>query len=245
MHRRLSAPTLGGTLAALLLAVAMLAASPAQAATRGFIVTDFDSLRLEGPIDVTIDTGRGVSARGEGDADLLERLDLSVSARVLTIRLKRSPFESRRETTSGPLRLTLTAPTLRRLQLAGSGSIKARGLDKLRAEIMAAGSGSIAVSGIASDTLSVVQAGSGAIALAGAVKSLTIRVSGSGSLDAKALTAADLDLSLDGSASVDLSTDRTAKIVAAGPGSVIVTGKAACTVRHSGSGAVRCGGRSY
>lgn len=240
MHSGLIAPTLGGALAALLLA-----ASPAQAATRGFIVTDFDSLNLEGPIDVTIETGRGVSARGEGDADLLERLDLSVSARVLTIRLKRSPFESRRETTSGPLRLILTAPTMRRLQLAGSGSIKARGLDKLRAEVMSAGSGSIAVSGIASDTLSVVQIGSGAMALAGTAKSLTVRVSGSGSLDAKALSAADLNLTSDGSASVELAAARMAKIVAVGPGSVAVTGKATCTVRQSGSGAVRCGGRSY
>ena len=225
-------------------ALALLATSPAHAATRGFIVTDFDSLRLEGPIEVSIETGRGVSARGEGDADLLDRLDLAVSARVLTIRLKRSPFESR-ETRNGPLRLTLTAPTLRRLQLSGAGSIKAKGLDKLRAEVISAGSGSIAVAGIATDTLSVAQLGSGAIALAGAAKSLTMRVSGSGSLDAKTLTAADLDLTLDGSASVTLVADRTAKIAATGPGSITITGKAACTVRHTGSGAVTCGARSY
>ncbi|MBT2188966.1 head GIN domain-containing protein [Sphingobium nicotianae] len=239
-HDRLNVPALTGVLAGLLLA-----AAPAQAATRGFIVTDFDSLRLEAPIDISIETGRGISARGEGAAELLERIDLTVSARVLTIRLRPSPFDTRGASNSGPVRLTLSAPNLRRIQLSGAGSIRARGLDKLRAEVMSTGSGSIAISGIESDTLTVGLLGSGAMQLAGNAKSLNVRVSGSGAFDAKALKAADLDLTLDGSANADVTADRTAKIVAIGPGSIAVAGKAACTVRHAGSGTVRCGTQTY
>jgi hypothetical protein len=230
-----------------LLALLLLSVIPAAAgaANRTYIITDFDSLRLEAPIDVAVETGRGISARGEGDGDVLERVELDVSARVLSIRLKSSPYEGRKSATSGMTRLVLTVPALRRIQLSGAGALRAKGLDRARAEILSAGSGSIAVTDIDSDTLNVALVGSGSVALAGKAKSVVMRVSGAGALDAKALSASDLDLRLDGAAAVAVKADRVAKIVAAGPGSILVGGKAACTVNHSGSGAVSCGGSSY
>jgi hypothetical protein len=227
------------------LAGLMLLPAGAQAATRSYIVTDFDSLRLEGPIDVSVQTGRGAAARGEGDRDLLERVDLSVSARVLTIRLKPSPYEARRSGAADTIRLSISVPALRRIQLSGAGSLRSVGLGKGRAEIMMAGSGALDISGIDADTLSLAQFGTGSVLLAGKAKSAGLRVSGAGALDGKALSVTDLDLKLEGAAMVETSAVRTAKIVAVGPGSVIVEGKAACTVSHAGSGAVRCGGRDY
>jgi hypothetical protein len=225
-----------------LIALAALAAAvPAGAATRNYIVTDFDTVRLEGPIEVDVRTGRGVSARGEGDADLLERIDLQVSARVLTIRLKPAFTEARRAPSTAPARLTLGVPNLRRIQLSGAGSLKADGLDRLRAEVVSSGSGSLAVSGIASDNLTVVQVGPGSVQLAGRAKSVAMQVSGSGSLAAGRLVASDLDLAVEGAGSVAASADRSAKIIATGSGSVAIAGKAACTVRQSGSGTVNCG----
>lgn len=233
--------TLRATATVLALGSAMLAASGASAASRTFTVTDFDSVRLEAPFDIALQTGRGVSARAEGEADLLDRVDLSVSARVLTIRLKASPFQSDRNANAGAIRLVLTVSSVRRIQLSGAGSIRATGLDRARAELISTGSGSLVIDGIDSDKLSVLQLGSGAVQLAGKAKSVELRVSGSGSLDAKALTAADLDLTLEGPAMVTAHADRAAKIVATGAGSVIVEGRGACTVNHAGSGLVRCG----
>jgi len=230
MHRRLIA------------LAALLGAAPAGAATRTYIVTDFDTVRLEGPIEVDVRTGKGVSARGEGDADLLERVDLNVSARVLTIRLKPALYEARRGPSPASVRLTLGVPNLRRVQLSGAGSLKADGLDKLRAEVASSGSGSLAISGIASDNLTVAPLGSGSVQLAGKAKSVAMQVSGSGSLAAGGLAVSDLNLVVEGAGSVAASADRTAKIVATGSGSIAVTGKAACTVRQSGSGVVSCGG---
>jgi len=232
-------------LAPRLLALALvLFPAAAPAATRSYIVTDFDSLRVEAPIDVMVQAGRGVTARGDGDRDVLERVDLTVSARVLTIRLKPSPYEGRRGG-AATARLSLTVPALRRIQLTGAGSLQASGLAGSRAEIIAAGDGALSVTRVDSDVLSVTQLGSGSVALAGKVKGLTLRVSGAGALDAAALAAADLDLRLDGPASVTAQADRAARIVAVGPGSVTVAGKGACTVNHVGSGTVTCGGASY
>ncbi|MBB5987380.1 head GIN domain-containing protein [Sphingobium lignivorans] len=222
------------------------AASGASAATRGYIVTDFDSVRLEGPIEVTVRTGRGVSARGEGDADLLDRVQLSVSARVLTIRLRPSPYEARRGTaSSGPIRLFLSAPSLRRVQLSGAGTLRADGLARARSEIVTAGSGTLEISGIDADDLSVAQLGAGSITLSGKAKRTALRASGSGVIAAEALRSADFDLTLDGSADVTATAERSARLIVIGSGSARIEGPAACTVSRSGNGAVLCGGKSY
>jgi hypothetical protein len=223
----------------------MLAPAGAVAATRSYIVTDFDSLRLDAPIEVAVETGRGISARGDGDREALDRIDLTVSARVLTIRLKPSSYEGRR-TGAGPVtRLVLTVPALRRIQFAGAGGLHVKGLDRGNAEIVAAGSGRLSVTGVDSDVLTVSQFGSGSVALAGKAKSVVLRISGAGVVDAGALDASDLDLRLDGPASVTAKAQRAARIVAVGPGSVTVAGRGACTVNHAGSGTVQCGGASY
>lgn len=227
------------------LASAALLVSPVSAATRTYIVTDFDSIRVEGPLNVAIETGRGASARGEGGAASLDQVDLRVASRVLTVRLKPSPFESSRDRNAPAVRLALTVPSLRRVQLTGAGSLNITGLDKSRAEIIASGSGSIAITAIDTDILSVIQFGAGTVSLAGKAKSVDLRVAGHGGLDAKGLRAADLVIALEGAADVDAQADRSAKVVAAGPGNVTITGKPACTVRRVGSGVVRCGGDIY
>ena len=226
----------------ILLAFLAVGVGRASAATRTYIVTDFDSIRVEGPLNVAIESGRGASARGEGNAASLDQVDLRVTSRVLTVRLKPSPFESSRDRNAPAVRLSLTVPSLRRVQLTGAGSLHGTGLDKSRAEIIVSGSGSVTITAIDTDTLSVQQFGAGSVTLSGKAKSVDLRVSGHGGLDARDLRAADLELALEGAASVDAQADRSVKITAAGPGNATITGNPACTVRRVGSGVVRCGG---
>jgi hypothetical protein len=230
---------------ALLLSLGL--AASAQGATRTYIVTDYDTLRVDAPISVSVQTKRGATARAEGDADMLQRIDLSVSARVLTVRLKPSPFEGRRNDgrTATSTRLFLTVPALRRVQLSGAGSLAIEGMAAQRAEIAAAGSGALRVNGLAGDNVAVLQQGSGAVSLAGRAGKATVQFSGSGAIDAGALVTADLEVTAEGSGVVKAQATRAAKIVATGPASVTVEGKAACTVRHVGSGSVTCGGESF
>ena len=215
-----------------------------HAASRTYLVNDFDSVRLEAPIAVAIEAGRGVTARAEGDADLLDRIALDVSGRQLRIRLKPSPF-SQRAGGSGVVRLFLTAPALRRLELDSAGTLGAQGLKAQRAEVISAGSGAISVAGVAADNLSITQIGAGSVRLAGKAGSVTVRLSGAGSVDAAALTAADLDLTVEGTGAVQALATRAAKVIAIGSASVTVAGRPACTVHRTGSGAVTCGGGSF
>lgn len=233
--------TLPVVLAGLSLSVA------AQAATRTFTVTDFDTIRLDAPIAVAVavETRRGTTARGEGDADLLQRIDLSVSGRILTIRLKPSPFEGRRRDAGQAARLFLTVPALRRAQLSGAGTLAIDGMNARAAEIVAAGSGVLAVANFSGDTLSIMQQGSGAAQLSGKVAKAVVQFSGSGALDMSALIASDLEVTAQGTATVKALATRSAKVVAIGPATVAIDGHPACTVRHAGSGSVTCGGQGF
>lgn len=222
-----------------------LAGGAAQAATRTYIVTDFDSVRVEAPIAVAVQTRRGVTARGEGDTDLLERIDLSVSSRVLTVRLKRSPFEGSRSGEGANVRLFLTVPALRSAQLSGSGTLAIEGFAAQNARIVAAGSGMLSAAGVNADVLTVLQQGSGAVRLLGKAAKATVQLSGSGSIDTSALTAPDIEVTAEGAGSVKALATRSAKVVAIGPAAVTVDGHPACTVRHAGSGPVVCAGEDY
>jgi hypothetical protein len=222
-----------------------LAASAANAASRSYIVSDFNSIRVEAPIAVAVLARAGVTARGEGDAQMLERIALTVSGGVLTVRLKPSAFEGARGGENMPVKLFLSAPALRSAMLAGSGTLVVQGLRAARSEVIAAGSGALRVSGIDSANLSVAQMGAGELHLAGKAGDAAMRFSGTGAVKAGGLTVADLDVTAEGSGTSQLLATRSARIVAIGAANVAVDGHPACTVRHIGSGTVACGGAAF
>lgn len=221
------------------------AVAPAQAATRNYIVTDFDTVRVEAPIAVGVQTRRGVTARGEGDTDLLERIELNVSGRILTVRLKPSPFEGRKSDQSVAARLFLTTPQLRRANLSGSGTLAISGMVGQNAEIVAAGSGAVTAAGIDADNFSVVLQGSASVTLVGKALKATFMSSGNGAIDGSALTVSDLDVTAQGTGAIKALATRAAKVTALGPAAVSVDGHPACTVRHAGGGMVSCGGEDF
>lgn len=215
--------------------------APLSAATRTYIVTDYDSVRVEGPLQVSIQTGRGASARGEGDREVLDALELRVSSRVLTVRFRPSAVEANRRSNLGDVRLALTVPELRRVHFTGTGSLRADGLIKSEAELSVTGSGQVKITGIASDGLKVSQSGAGSISLSGRARKAEVRTSGSGLIDAADLRVGDLEVSVSGTATVDAFAERTAKVVVTGVGRVGVRGRPACTVRQAGGATVICG----
>ncbi|HEY1125732.1 MAG TPA: DUF2807 domain-containing protein [Sphingobium sp.] len=237
LNRRLMPATLASAL--------LMTAGPAVAATRTYIVTDFDTVRLEAPIAVGVQTRRGATARGEGDADLLERIELLVQGRVLTIRLKPSPFEGRKSDRGMTARLLLTTSQLKRAHLSGPGTLAIKGMAGQNAELVAAGSGMLSAAGVDADTFSVALQGPASVKITGKARKATFMSSGSGAIDGSALTASDLEVTAQGTGIVQALATRSARVVAIGPASVSIDGRPACTVRHTGSGTVNCGGEDF
>jgi hypothetical protein len=226
---------------AALLALAL--AAPAGAAERTYPISDFDTIRIEGPYVVSLATGLSSRVRASGSAEALERLSVEIQGRTLRIRPNPSAWGGYPGQSPGPIRIEAATRDLARASVLGAGSLdvdKARGL---RLDLAVGGSGRLAVRALDADNLSVGLVGSGRIALAGHAGQMRATIQGSGDLDAAGLRADNLLLGADTAGNISFGSARTAKVTATGTGDVTIGGTPACTVDNKGAGRVRCGAK--
>lgn len=215
-----------------------------RAATQGYSITSFDNVRLEAPVRVEIVTGGGVTARGEGDRDMLDRVDMQVSGRSLVVRLRRTDGSAGRKG-GGPLLLKLSTDSIARAMVMGGGILAIDRIRGQRADLGVTGDGEMKVGVLAVDRLRALMAGGGRMILAGKAGQVDIRIIGPGAIDAEALSGRDVVATNNGAGSLRLSAVTSANIVATGSGDTTVLGTPACTVKQAGSGRVACAGREY
>ncbi|MEJ7926162.1 DUF2807 domain-containing protein [Sphingobium sp. AN641] len=234
----------GGKSGSVLVAAALAVAAPgaARADSQTFVVTSFDTLRVEGPVRVEVKTGAGVAARGEGARATLDRVRLDLSGRMLTVKLM--PLRPG-EKAAGVATLRLSTGELRRLVLGGGGSISVDRIKGMSADIATNGNGDVRAESMDVDRLTVALAGGGRVTLAGKAGVADIRVSGPGQVAADGLVARQARLFNDGPGTIGVTAAVSAQVRATGSGTVTVLGKAACTATNNGTGQIHCGGASY
>ncbi|HKR16285.1 GIN domain-containing protein [Rhizorhapis sp.] len=215
-------------------------AGPAFAAQQQYSVTDFHTVRMQAPFRVVVLTGKGNSAQGEGARDALDRVSLSVSGGVLTIRAAASRYGEQNRN-AGAVELLISTPAVRRVIMGGDGSLSVHGMRGVRGDISMAGNGDLEVDGVAVDQLVVNSAGGGRIRLSGRAGQARVQVIGAGNIEAPGLVAKDLVLDSQGPGSIALSASGMAEVTVKGAGDVKVLGPAACKVSQAGSGLVECG----
>lgn len=218
-------------------------AASAPTARQSYIITNFDSIRVEAPVRVEVATGGGISARGEGDRRQLDRIDLQVSGGLLTVRMRPNPDN----TTSGAgvPKLYLSTGPLRRAVMIGGGVLTIDRMIGQAAVLSISGNGDMAVRNMALDKLDVQMSGAGRLALAGKVGKIDIRTQGAGAVAGEGLVGRDVAVYNDGPGAVSLSASGSALVSSSGSGDTIITGTAACSVKQRGSGRVQCGGKDY
>ncbi|RDE04714.1 GIN domain-containing protein [Sphingomonas aracearum] len=228
----------------LLALLALLLPAPALAAERGFTVTSFDRVRIDGPFEVRLASGRSPAARATGDAEMLDRLSVTVDGTTLTVRLGGQGWGERpRAATTQPIVLTLGTPTLRAVQANGGGRVAIAGMKGQRVDLTLSGTGALAADGIAADQLDASVIGSGSLRLAGRAARTRLLSNGSGTIEAGTLAANDLVVRLDGTGAVSAAARYTAAITSTGLGSVAVAGNPACTVNREAAGPIACGSK--
>ncbi|MBK5264786.1 MAG: DUF2807 domain-containing protein [Alphaproteobacteria bacterium] len=212
----------------------------AEAATQQYSVTNFDTVRMQAPFHVTIVTGQGNSARGEGERDALDRVSLSVSGGVLTIRASRSRV-GQENGNPGKVSLIITTATVRRVLMGGNGVLSINGMKGTRGDINMAGNGDLEINGVALDQLVINSAGSGRIRLSGSAGDARVQVIGAGNVEAPQLVAKTLTIDSQGPGSIVLTATGTADVIVKGSGDVTVRGRPACKTSQAGSGQLICG----
>ena len=206
---------------------------------RNYQVGSFDRIELAGAYDTNVRTGSAPSVRAQGNQKAIDNLEVAVKDGVLVVRHKKKMSWGWHH--DGKVTLTVTVPSLRGAELAGSGDIN---IDRVAGDSFngtIAGSGNLKVDHIEVAKLKLEIAGSGnATAGSGRARSADYAIAGSGGIDAKGIAVDTASVSIAGSGDIDAQASNTASVSIMGSGNVELSGGAKCTVSKAGSGSARC-----
>ncbi len=221
--------------------IALSLPSPRQSHDRTVMLTSFDRVRVEGPFDVTLTTGKGAGGVLSGDTRAIDGVSIRVEGRTLVVSAGANGWGGYPGDAKGQVKVKVTTPMLRAAAVAGGGQLR---IDHVRAQtvdLSVAGAGALSVARLETDQLNATMNGTGALTLGGTAGRARFLNSGTGSIDAGKLVARDLTVMSQGMGSGAFNARYTADISAMGLGSIIVSGSPKCTVR--GPGPVACGDR--
>lgn len=219
----------------------LLFATAASAAERGYSVTDFDRIRLDGPYKVTLATGRSPGARAYGSQAAVEGVAVEVQGRTLIVRRNSQSWGGYPGKPAGPVEVRLTGHGLRSATVNGAGSLSIDRIKGHTVDLVVAGSGRLDVGALEADRLTVSVVGNGQARVAGKAAIAHFGVRGSGGIEGSALIAKDARIVADGPGDIKIKATATAAVTSNGAGNIVVEGSPACTVKASGSGMVACG----
>lgn len=175
-------------------------------------VSGFDEIVLTGSGNVVVTVTGTEALTIEAEDNIMPLLTSTVRNGRLELGTT-SSFSATR-----PITYTITAAALTAVEISGSGSVTASGLDTHAFESAVSGSGSVTANGKAGD--------------------LAVVISGSGSFDGEELTATNAKVTVGGSGSAVVNAADTLDVDIGGSGSVQYLGDPSVTTDIGGSGSV-------
>lgn len=195
---------------------------------------DIRDVAVLGPDDVEIVFGENLAIIVEGDEDSAD----SVRFRLDDGRLAISRIGGTRQ--RGTAMVKIAMPKLRKLSLAGSGSIRCDAIKGEKGKISIAGSGSVTCDEIDVEQLKIQMMGSGSISGKGKADRLSLKIAGSGNVGLNGVRVQNAKISMAGSGNASFASDGEVTASMAGSGNITVKGRARCSVKGMGSGRLVC-----
>ncbi|MFD2365865.1 head GIN domain-containing protein [Pseudoduganella sp. GCM10020061] len=172
-------------------------------------------LSLPAAAEVRIGATEGITI--EADDNLLPMIETVVERGVLKVRPARDNLYLR----SRNMKIVVTARSIDRLSLDGSGSITTGPLRAEKISLAVGGSGTINVGSVDADRVSVAVGGSGDIRVGGGQASrLSVTIGGSGDVDAGGLKVGDAGITVGGSGTSTVWVTNRLSYTIAGSGDV-------------------------
>jgi hypothetical protein len=198
---------------------------PLISKTLDFAATD--SLGIDLPADVVITQGPTASLSVTGSKDLVERLRYSDGrlyltagnkvTRTVNLRLVDGKVQSRQ--VGGELKITITAPSIKRFNVTGTGDVTIKNYDQPEM------------------TLNI--SGAGQVDAEGKTKTLKLDISGVGDADLEKLMVTDADVHISGMGDADIAATGSVKTNISGTGNITLRKRPVSLEKHiSGMGNV-------
>ena len=196
---------------------------------------NFSGVKTSGSIDIEITTGDSYAVSVEDDENILPLIETEVEGGILNVHYKNETFIN-----NDHAKVYVTAPSLNKLSISGSGNITAKDVvkssDKIEAEISGSGDMNAEVD---APSVDAEINGSGNITLKGRTKDFTGSISGSGDLKCGDLQSENAGISIAGSGNAHVFASVHLKASSLGSGDVYYRGNPSSPEIHTtGSGSV-------
>jgi hypothetical protein len=200
----------------------------------------FTGVNLNVPGDMQLRLGNTESIAIETDDNLLPLIESVIEDGVLKIR----PVKRNTNLRTRNMRIVVTAKSVDRLALSGSGSIDSDALKGNKLQFDIGGSGSINVKGMDAEAVAISLGGSGDMKSGGGKAStLSVSIGGSGDVDVGKVQAGDASVSVAGSGEASVWATSGLSVTIAGSGDVNYYGDPKVSKSVVGSGDItRMGG---
>ncbi len=222
--------------------LALAVASPANAIERKLLVASFENIVVIGDIDVTVETGKPVSAKASGDKRVLDSLKLERTGTTLRIRVLDLLNDDKRKPVTEPLRVTLTTPLIQNVVLSGNGRISVSAIKQSdAAKIAISGNGKVTIGNVIADKLTADIDGNGQIDLGGGtVRDGRVTIVGAGQFRGPKLAMRKLRLEHNGNAKSSATVAEGTEITNRGSGNIDISGAGSCFIKLAGRAAINC-----
>jgi hypothetical protein len=199
-------------------------------------VRDFDEVVVQGRGELILEQGDVESVVIEADEAAMSHVKAVVEGRRLVLGLEH--WWDHLLLPAALLRFRVSAVTVTRVTISGSGTVKAEGLrsDDLRLDI--SGSGDMAFPQLTAGAVSLGISGGGKMTVSGEAESVAIRISGSGNIQTGDLTTQAAEVRISGSGNVKVNAAQTLDVQISGSGTVKYAGQPQLSQRISGSGSI-------
>ncbi|HEX8331536.1 MAG TPA: head GIN domain-containing protein [Segetibacter sp.] len=199
------------------------------------VVNRATKIKVLGHVEVILDSG-ATSVRVEADENLLKYILTEVDDNWLEIRMKNNI----NYTTSNPMRVYVTTPTITHIKMAGSGKVvsERKFWSKESINFDIAGSGDIDID-VNTPKVDADIAGSGNLAISGETRNVDVSIAGSGNYNGLELKAENANIKIAGSGDALVFADVKMNAKIMGSGNVKYRGNATIDKKILGSGSIK------
>lgn len=200
-------------------------------------VSDFNSIVVDYPADITVRQGKSESLEIEADDNLLSQL--STDVRNGSLHLENTERNWReRVNPSKSVVVTITVVDLNNIQFPTAGKMLVDGLKTDSLDVSVSGAGDVTLTDLDAGNLNFNLSGAGNINLDGAAESLNLHISGLGNFNGGNLQSEDADVAISGAGSATVWAERKLSARISGAGSIDYFGSPNVSENISGVGSV-------
>ena len=200
-------------------------------------VSEFQSISIEYPADVTVLQGSTATVTIETDDNLLPQLAAEVRNGTLHFDNTQRNWRER-VNPSNSVRVTITVVELNKVQFPTAGKMQIEGLETDSLSLSVSGAGDVTLTDLVAGDLDFSLSGAGNIAADGESESLKLQISGLGNFNGGDLQSQDAGIQISGAGSATVWVEDTLDASISGAGSIDYYGDPSVNERISGVGSV-------